>query len=147
MEKIKALYQEKGTLVLGWLLAFTIGFILYRYYDRYLLVIPDVFQAFVYFVVIYAAYSISKTTAEKSKSSAPVLYIKALFVCAFIAAFSAYGMGGHFEDSDPLFSNETKVIDYVPTDLQYFWRLLLILALPAAHGVYKGKKWIKHEKT
>jgi hypothetical protein len=143
MMRIKSLYKNKGNTILGWLLALGIGLSAISFYESYTLAIPRVAGDFMAVWVICMAFDFSKKTAADSKSSASVLYLKALFWCAVIAALAAYSMGSHYEDADPLFGGGTRVIDYVPSDQQRterFWWLFLILISPAASGIHRGSK-------
>ncbi|MAE50737.1 MAG: hypothetical protein CMH27_02900 [Micavibrio sp.] len=97
----------------------------------------------------YMSFFLTKDVTSKSQSSTPVLCLKALSYCAAIAAISAYSMGMHYEDADPLFGGGTRVVDYVPSDqdrAERFWWVFLILAPSAVYGIHKAREFSHYDK-
>jgi len=76
-------------------------------------------------------------------------YFIGIAACAFIALGSAYYLGTHREDGDPVLGGGKVVVDYEPTDDQrtrYGVVLFLCLSVPAMFGIHEALQELRYKR-
>jgi hypothetical protein len=106
------------------------------------------------FVGVWVTHLFSKSFIEVSSvsdswQSELKHYLIGIAACGFIALSSAYYLGTHKEDDDPVFGGGDVVVDYQPTDdqrLRHGFVFFFCLCIPAIYGMHDALQELRYKR-